>query len=47
MRAASFLAAVFAMSVPRIADGHGSLVVPPPRNSVDRTLPMWAGLSHR
>ena len=26
--------------------GHGSLVVPPPRNSVDRSLPMWAGGKH-
>ena len=28
------------------ASGHGSLVVPPPRNSVDRSLPMWAGGKH-
>lgn len=28
------------------ARGHGSLVVPPPRNSVERSLPMWAGGKH-
>jgi lytic starch monooxygenase len=26
--------------------GHGSLIVPPPRNSVDRSLPDWRGGKH-
>ena len=44
--AALLLLAIGAIALLPRASSHGSLIVPPPRNAIDRLLPMWANGKH-
>mmetsp|Transcript_33210 Transcript_33210/g.86951 ORF Transcript_33210/g.86951 Transcript_33210/m.86951 type:complete len:374 (+) Transcript_33210:25-1146(+) len=38
--------ALLAVGVVAMAPGHGSMLLPPPRNAIDAELPAWANASH-